>query len=390
MMRSRHALLAAAGAHMVTETALAPFYPALFRSAFGVHDLSATGYFVGFSRLAAIIALPLWGAATRRWRVEHLVLCGQSVAVVLAACLALAPSWAVFTAIGVALVATKTVVLLAYPVTARSHPAGLLPGVREYIVVLQLAMIAASGLGALIVSAPDPRQALPLLAVAEAGLLVVCALVLRTGKAGGGEMPAPPPAAAPVALRALVPLAVLVLGFHFAANVVRPYFTEYAVDAGFSELAGALLFVVAHLAAVAVILFGWRRPTPPGLAVPFALAAAGLAVQAVTTDPYLLVLGRVLFGVGLGIGQVSLDFRLLTATRGSGAVYALVAAAQHTGLLLAPLVATAGATLDLIVPLATGAGLFALLATASVPALSSTTHDRPRPAEVSDVLVRTR
>lgn len=384
-MRSRPVLLGAAGLHMVTETALAPFYPALFREAFGVHDFAATGYFIVFSRIAAIAAIPLWGLATRRWRIEHLVLVGQAVAVVLTACLALAPTYAVFVAIGVALVAVKAVVLLAHPKTAGTHPDGLLPGVRQYVVVLQGAIVAASGVGTLIVSVPDPRQALPLLAVIEVGLLVLCAVALRSRH--HEPAPTPPPVAEPLR-RAMLPLAVLVLGFGLAGAVVRPYFTEYAAESGLSELAAGSLFVAAHVAALVAVVR--VRTTPPGFVVPFALAAIGLAVQAAVTDPLLLVVGRVVFGVGLGLGQVALDLRVLTVARGSGSVYGLVAAAQHTGLLLAPLIATAAATRDLAIPLTTGAALFAALAILATPALNTATKSLNRPTEVSDVPARAR
>ena len=384
-MRARPVLLMAAGLHMVTETALAPFYPALFRAAFGVHDLAATGYFITFSRVAAIAAVPLWGMATRRWRIEQLVLVGQSVAVVLTACLALAPSYAVFTATGVALVAVKAVVLLAYPKTAGTHQGGLLPGVRQYVAVLQVAVVAASGLGTLIVSSPDPRQALPLLAVVEAGLLVVCVIALRTSDAQ--PVVDPPVSPLPGMPRsALAPLAVLVLGFALEGAVVRPYFTEYTTGAGQSELVGALLFGAAHVAALVSVLR--LRAVPPGPVVPFVLAAAGLAAQAAVTDPVLLALGRVVFGVGLGLGQVALDFRVLTAAQGSGAAYGLVAAAQHAGLLSAPLIAMAGATHDLALPLVIGAGLFAVLAIVTAPVLNNASAPRPRSTEVTDVSVR--
>ncbi|GAA2362442.1 hypothetical protein GCM10009854_47640 [Saccharopolyspora halophila] len=369
---------------MVTETALAPFYPALFRTAFDVHDFAATGWFIALSRISAIVAIPLWGLATRRWRIEHLVLAGQAVAVVLAACLALAPTYAAFAAIGIALVAVKAVVLLAYPKIAGTHRDGLLPGVRQYVVVLQGAIVAASGLGTLIVSVPNPRQALPLLAVIEAGLLLLCAVALRTREAG----PAPAPRVPGLPRRALVPLAALVLGYALAGALVRPYFTEFAVAAGFSELAAGSLFVAAHAAALAAV--ARIRTRAPRLVVPFALAAAGLAVQAMVTDPLGLAIGRIVFGAGLGLGQVALDVRVLTAARGSETGYGAVAAAQHTGLLLAPVIATATATQDLAIPLAAGAGLFAVLATLAAPALNTATKYLNRPTEVSDVPVRTR
>lgn len=368
---------------MITETALAPFYPALFRAAFDVHDYAATGYFIAFSRIAAIAAIPLWGLATRRWRIEHLVLIGQAAAVLLTACLALAPTYAAFVAVGTALVAVKAVVLLAYPKIAGTHPDGLLPGVRQYVMVLQGAIVVASGLGTLIVSVPDPRQALPLLAVIEAGLLGFCAVALRSREA----RPAPPARVPGLPRRALVPLAALVLGYALAGALVRPYFTEYARESGFSEAAAGSLFVAAHAAALVAV--ARVRARSPQLVVPFALAAAGLAVQAMVTDPLLLAVGRVAFGAGLGLGQVALDVRVLTAARGSETGYGAVAAAQHTGLLLAPLIATAAATRDLAIPLAAGAGLFAVLAVLATSVLNTATNYLNRPTEVSDVPVRT-
>lgn len=373
---SRRVLLFAAAMHMVTETALAPFYPALFRAAFGVQDFAATGWFLALSRIAAVVALPLWGLAARRVRLHTLVLFGQSAAVLLTAGLALAPTFAVFTAIGTALVAAKSVVLLAYPRTAGAHPGGLTAGVRQYVAVLQAATVAAAVLGAAIVSVPDPMRALPLLVLAEAGLLIACVVAFR-GPA--------PEASATAAHQSrsrprpqLARLAAAVFLFALAGAVVRPFFTEFAASAGASEPMGALLFVTAHLAALVAVL---RLRAAPGIAGPAALAAAGLLLQAVSSEPALIALGRVVFGAGLGLAQVGLDQRVLTAVGGSG--YGLVAAAQHTGLLFAPAIAAGGARLDLAVPLLAGAGLFALLA-AAVPALRSN-HPKPTPPEVSDV-----
>lgn len=384
-MHSRTVLLAAAGMHMVTETALAPFYPALFRAAFGVQDFAATGWFITFTRVAAVLALPLWGLATRRWRLHSLVLFGQSAAVLLTIALALAPTFAAFTAIGVALVAVKSVVLVAHPSTAGTHPDGLLPGVRQYVAVLQGAIVLAAALGTTIVTVPDPMRALPALAVAEVALLLACITAFRRTGVPQAPDTATPAYRAP--RLALPPLAVAVLLFALAGAVVRPFFTEFAAARGASEVGGAVLFALAHAAAVFAAI---RARTAPGLTGPVALAAVGLAVQAVATEPLLLALGRVVFGVGLGLAQVGLDLRVLGAARGSGTGYGLVAAAQHAGLLVAPMIAASGADANLAAPLAMGAALFAVLAVAAIPLLRTAVPDRPLSPEVSDVLVRTR
>lgn len=277
----RRVLLGAAGLHMVTQSALAPFYPELFRSAYGVRDLAATGAFLILCQLAAIVALPLWGRATRHVPLPRLVTAGQGAAVLLAASLAFAPGYAVFTALSVALVAAKAVVLLAYPALARSHPRGLGPGVVQYVAVLHVAAIAATLLGTVVVSVPEPRLALPLLAVVETVLLGACVALLR-----GQARRRPPEDAGPAAAvsgtpdrRALARLAGFVLVNAAAVYAVRPYFTEYAAQGGASTFVAALLFLLPHAAVLAVLPAAGAlrlRLGPRLLPAALALAAAGL------------------------------------------------------------------------------------------------------------------
>ncbi|CAL9576862.1 hypothetical protein [Streptomyces sp. enrichment culture] len=401
-MTGRHGrpvLLAAAGLHMVTQSALAPFYPALFRAAYGVEALAATGLFLVVCQVSAVVALPLWGRATRRVPLARLVTAGQSAAVLLAAGLVLAPSYAVFTGVSVLLVAAKAVVLLAYPGLARSHPRGVLPGVVQYVAVLHAASVAATLLGGLVVSVPEPRTALPLLALLEAVLLVACLRLLRpraaapaegapasaTASGTGGPASGPPAAAqgadgpaggiadgaahgAGAAVGAMWRPALYVLLTAVAVYAARPYFTEYAAGAGASAGTATLLFVLPHVAVLALLpaaaplraRLGGRRLLRYGMLV----AAAGLSVQAAVTEAGWLAVARLVFGAGLALGQVALDERVIAAT-GSGAAYSVVAMGQTAGLLLAPLVATGAATAALWAPLLVGGALLCALALAA-------------------------
>lgn len=390
---NRGALLCAAGLHMATQSALAPFYPKLFREAFGVRELGATGAFLTVCQLAAIVSLPLWGRATRRYPLARLVTVGQGAAVLLAASLALAPDFALFTALSVALIAAKSVVLLAYPSIARSHAKGLFPGVLQYVAVLHAASIAATLLGTVVITVPDPRAALPLLAVAELALLLLLTAVGRrsagpaASRTDSGGWPQPPK---PKVAR----LAAFVLAYAVAVYAVRPYFTEYATAGGNSTQEAALLFVLPHLAVLAV-LPGAKplRRNLGGALLPTALAvgAAALAWQAVTTGPVALGAARTLFGVGLGLSQVALDHRILSAAGGDSPAYSLIATAQTGGLLLAPLLAALTAQADLTGPLLAGAVLLALLALLT-PTERLHPHEhapRPRtPRRVPGVLAR--
>ncbi|MDQ8707352.1 hypothetical protein RCO28_33510 [Streptomyces sp. LHD-70] len=422
---NRGVLLCAAGLHMATQSALAPFYPKLFREAFGVREFGATGVFLMVCQLAAIVSLPLWGRATRRYPLARLVTAGQSAAVLLAASLALAPNFPTFTVLSVLLIAAKSVVLLAYPSIARGHAKGLFPGVLQYVAVLHGASIAATLLGTVVVTVPNPRVALPLLAVAELGLLLLLSAVGRrsadrsptavpaVGRRSAGASPTPTPTPTAVGRRSagrngwaqpttagqtpdklkLAYLAAFVLAYAVAVYSVRPYFTEYATAGGTSTQEAALLFVLPHIAVLAVLPAASALRNRLGSALlptALALGAAGLAWQAMTTDPVALAAARTLFGLGLGLSQVALDHRVLTAS-GDSPTYSLIATAQTAGLLLAPLVATLTAKADLTGPLLAGAALLTLLALLT-PTERHHPHEhapRPRtPRRVAGVLAR--
>ncbi|MDT9685368.1 hypothetical protein RND61_25370 [Streptomyces sp. TRM76323] len=371
--RGRPVLLAAAGLHMVTQSALAPFYPALFRAAYGVEALAATGLFLVLCQVSAVAALPLWGRASRRVPLARLVTAGQSAAVLLAAALVLAPSYAVFTGVSVLLVAAKAVVLLAYPGLARSHPRGVLPGVVQYVAVLHAASVAATLLGGVVVSVPDPRSALPLLALLEAVLLVACLRVLRPGAGAPAGDAGDASGAAQAAGGGVWRLAGYVLLTAVAVYAARPYFTEYVTGAGASAGTAAVLFVLPHVAVLALLPAAARLRARLGgrlLRHGMLVAAAGLAVQAAVTEPGWLAAARLVFGAGLALGQVALDERVIAAS-GSGAAYSVVAVGQTAGLLLAPLVATGTAAVALWAPLLAGGALLCVLALAApaVPAV---------------------
>ncbi|MCP9956694.1 hypothetical protein [Streptomyces sudanensis] len=377
--RGRPVLLAAAGLHMVTQSALAPFYPALFRAAYGVEAPAATGAFLVLCQVSAVAALPLWGRAGRRVPLARLVTAGQSAAVLLAGALVLAPSYAVFTGVSVLLVAAKAVVLLAHPGLVRSHPRGVLPGVVQYLAVLHAAAVAATLLGGAVVSVPDPRSALTLLALLEAALLAACLRVLRpaAGARAGGTVPSGPGRAAGGVRR----LAGYVLLTTVAVYAARPYFTAYATGAGASTGTAAVLFLLPHVAVLALLPAAARlRGRLDGRLLRYGmlLAAAGLAAQAAVAEPGWLAVARLVFGAGLALGQVALDERVV-AVGGSGAAYGVVAAGQAAGLLLAPLVATGAACAAPWAPLLVGGALLGALALAS-PAVPVRARRSPAPA----------
>jgi MFS family permease len=374
----RTVLLLVVGLHLVAETALTPFLPQLFRTLYGIDDLGATGAYVWVARVVGFCALPLWGLAARRWPLHRLVVTGLVASVFLDAALGFAPNYPAFTGLTAAVVATNAALLLAYPALIATYGdhGDRLPGVRAYVTVFHAAVAVSTLVGAAVLALPDPRFGISSFALLDATLAVLCLRVL-------GRSVVRPVAVEEVRprsrARGIVAIAALAVVFEAAANVIRPFFTEYAAAGGFGTTAAAALFLVPNVAALAAMPFAdrFRRRAGPGfLPLAFVLAALGLAWQVVSPDLLPLLAGRVVFGVGLGLSHVALDLRMFEATGTAGPGYVAVETARVGALFVTPLLATAAASYQLALPLALAAVLYVAAA-----ALSPRLAPRPVPEE---------
>lgn len=356
--------MAVIGLLLVTELALSPFYPQILRKLYGVDEPGTVGLLLWLCRASALVALPLLGALGRRVGLHRLVAAGLAACVVLDGALVLAPSPAAFIGVSAAAAAAGSALLLAYPaLVALDEDGG--PGVLAFVGLLHGATLVATVLGAAITGLPDPRLGLAAFAVIDLILLVV---VLRAlPGAARGNVARVPPARRP-RLRAggaFAAVTVVAAAFELAANVVRPFFTAYAEQAGLSLSAAAALFLLPSLAALAVLPFASTcRRTLRAALLPSTLvvAAAGLVLQAASAESTVLVAGRLLLGAGLGLAHVELDRTMFAAAGTDGAGYATVETIRSAALMLAPVIAAAAAAGALAAPLAVGAALFAVAA----------------------------
>ncbi|WP_036371998.1 MFS transporter [Micromonospora sp. ATCC 39149] len=366
----RLVLLGVVALHMIADSALSPFYPQLFRELFGVTDLTATGTYVWACRAAAVVSLPLWGLAARRWPAHRLAVAGLVAAAVLDLTLAVTPTFAMFTVVSVALVAATMSLALAYPaLVALGDSDDRLPQVRAFAVVTHVATVAATLLGAGIMALPEPRVGLAAFAVFDVILAFACHRVLgrkTVVTAAPVEAPAAEPTVARRAVWAGVALvAAIVFVVEVGRNVVRPFFTAYVDAAGAGPMLAAVLFLLPSLAALAVLPaaeVARRRLGRALLPAACAVAAVGLLMQAVSVHPAAVAAGRLVFGVGLGFGQIALDLRIFAATGVRGPAFAAVETVSTVALLASPIVATAAVAVALPGPLFVGAAVFAVLA----------------------------
>lgn len=367
----RGLLVAVIGLLLVTELALSPFYPQLLGRLYGVDDPGTVGLLLWLCRAAALVALPLLGLLSRRVGLHRLVAAGLAGCVVLDGALALAPSAAAFIALSAAAAAAGTALLLAYPALVALDDGGP-PGVLAFVALLHGATLIATLLGAAITGLPDPRLGLAAIAALDLVLLV---LVLRA--LPDAAAPARPARHRRIALprqgAALAAVALVAIAFELAANVVRPFFTAYAQQAGLTLGAAALLFLLPSLAALGVLpLAAAARRALGATLLPLALVTAtlGVGLQAAVPDAAALIAGRLLLGVGVGLAHVELDLAMFAAAGTDGPGYAAVETLRSGALMLAPVLAALTASASLASPLAAGALLFALAA-ALTPVLTS-------------------
>ncbi|RVX40304.1 hypothetical protein EDD27_2709 [Nonomuraea polychroma] len=390
MNRAKVVLISVIGLHLVAETSLTPFLPQLFDRLYGIDEPGATGLYLWICRIVGLAALPLWGLAARRWPLHRLVLAGLCGSAVLDLLLGLAPSYAAYTVLSAAVVTTNSALLLAYPAFIAEHdadPAGgeraRLAGICSIVVVFHLSTVVATMVGAGVLALPEPRIGISAFAVLDVLLAVLTYRVLgKRAPAGAADAEAGEAGTAGARWRltglVLVQAALIGVAFDFSVNVARPFFTEFADDLGSGSTGSAVLFFLPSVAALAVLPVVRRCHDLLGdrlLPLALAVAAAGLAWQALSPSWPALAGGRLLFGVGLGVGQVAVELWVFRATGTAGPAFTAVETARSTGLLAAPVAAAAAVSYDLALPIAVAAAVH-LLATG----LSLRRAPLPRPA----------
>ncbi|MDQ4007719.1 MAG: hypothetical protein M3211_06480 [Actinomycetota bacterium] len=374
-------LLGVLAVQLVGDTALAPYFPQLFRRLFDLEELAATGTYLWVCRVTGLLALPLWAMAARRVSPQRLIVWGLWLSAALDLLLGLAPTWTAFTVLSAAHVAASASLALAYPVLVAACGGQGMSGVRSYVALFHLTMLGSAAIGALVVAMPEPRLGISAFAVVDATLALAAGRLWR----GPARFAAPEPGGGARGPWRTVWQGVLLVGLlagavELGAGVVRPFFTEYALHEGLSLSAAAAVFAVPSVAALLVLPAAsalHRRLGRRLLVVGAVVAAAGLTVQVVASDLVVLALGRAVFGAGLGMGQVALDLAVFAAVGTAGPGFIAVEWSRTAALVLIPVLATGAASLSLAAPLAVGAAAFALTAVLAALGLRPAGQQRP-------------
>lgn len=380
--QAKTVLLSVIGLHLVAETALTPFLPQLFERLYGIEDPGATGLYLWICRIAGLAALPLWGLAARRRPLHKLVLAGLCGSAVLDLLLALASSYAAYTVLSTLIVTTNSALLLAYPAFIAEHDGekeggerARLAGVCTLVIVFHLSVVVSTMAGVGVLALPEPRVGIAAFAVLDTILAWLTYRILgrRPDMEAGvaddtwqsdstsGPGVAERGSTGRLSWFAMLAYAALIgIAFDFSVNVARPFFTEFSDSLGSGSVWSAVLFFLPSVSALAVLPAVRRAYDLLGdrlLPMALTVGTAGLAWTWLAESLPALVGGRLLYGIGLGLGQVAVELRMFRATGTKGPAFTAVETARSAGLLAAPLAATAAVSVDLALPLAVAAAV---------------------------------
>ncbi len=336
--------------YVFTETLLSPFYPQFFRQVFGVEDLAYAGYYIFACRLTVALCAPLWGLLTRRFDVRYLLLTGQACATLFTSLLPLAGSAEQFLVLSVLLLAFKSSYMLLYPllvqIVGQSRSAAV---AGNYHAVFHGAIVLSSLAGVWMINLPNPLTLFYWVAATDLLQLLLCLYLLKTI-----FVPSPVSTTASASrghigerVNVLLALGLAIFTFHLAANLVRPYFTEYTrQDFSLSLGESSLVFLVPSVMAILAAPYIRRACLPESLprlySLGFVVLISSLLMQALAENLFGLVASRVLYGFSLAVTQAALEVQLWIDSRQEHLKvnYGMVASFQNLGLLTAPLLAS--------------------------------------------------
>ncbi|MBD1833089.1 MFS transporter [Cyanobacteria bacterium FACHB-472] len=334
-----------------TEVLLSPFYPQFFRKVFGVEDLAYTGYYIFVCRLAVVLASPVWGLLARWFEVKHLLYVGQAGTAVMTALMATATNADQFLFYTVLLLLFKSSYLLVYTLIIQLAGEEKRAGVAgTYQAVSHGAIIAATIAGAWMLDLEAPLHLFYWVAVTDVFQLGLCIYLLKaTATPPQVAIKSEKPSVGGNKISFILAIGMVILTFQLANNLVRPYFTEYAIDSdrfGVSLMTSSFLFLIPSVMAIAALPYIRSACKPQRLKQVYCLGMVLLVVslylQGGTNSLLLLIIGRALYGFYLAVTETALELQLFSNSSENAIHlnYSLASSFANVGRLGAPLAAS--------------------------------------------------
>lgn len=349
----RSALLVMTAIAVVSDTMLLPYYPRMFEARFGISSPFTVGAYLAAISLTVMLALPLWVLVTRYINTLQMLVVTQLAAAGLSIACYAAPTVASFWVASLLMVGFKASYLLMYP-----YVIALQPKDRHAATIGALAVIVHFGgvLGALsggyVVGALGVSEPFIVMAAGDVVQAVICIALLVTSKAPRNlteqqnegsrtrDVKQPDNARSQFAF-----LLFVMFCFYFGFYIAIPFTAVWwqSVVVGSSQISAGAVFAIPGFVAFAMLLRERKskksRKAWGSNELGMGLTAGGLVIQSLP-NPICIIVGRIIYGVGLYQVTVGLDALFFERAQASGyaAGFSLVNIARNSGVMAAALV----------------------------------------------------
>lgn len=336
---------------VVSDTMLLPYYPQMFSDRFGVSAPFVTGAYLATISLVVMLALPVWAMVARRIETLHLLVMTQLAAAALSIVCATATTLAGFWIASLAMVAFKASYLLMYPYVIALQPKeNHATMIGALAVIVHFGGIVGALSGGYIVQSLGYSVPFIVMAGGDVVQALMCIALILTGRAAtlapaadDDALPTESAAGKGAKLQFVSLLSIMFL-FYFGFYIAMPFTAMWwqSIVTGSSQLVAGAVFAIPGFVAFILLLRATlaKDVTPAWRKNEFgmALAACGLAIQSLP-EATCIVVGRIIYGVGLYRVTVGLDALFFERARTSGYAsgFSLVNLARNSGVMAAVL-----------------------------------------------------
>ena len=319
---------------VVCDSMILPFYPQFFSQAFGVTDPKHTGYYIASCCLTVMLAFPLWAKIAQRVNELHLWVYTQIASALLGLSCFYAQDLLSFWILSQLMLVFKASYLLIYPFVMRleekdSH----LNMVGLFSVLMHFGAIGGALLGGFTLNFSSPRDLYLIMVAGDLLQVIVCLFLIsslsiawyRQSEGASDTTDEQSNIEATQLtfakrLKSIVPsylikLSIVSLLFYFAAFSLRPFLSLYweQISEFDSEIVSGFVYSIpGWVALVGLWLnfkFNSRLNLHQRILVAFGWTLLASFIQSSTND-WVLVLGRIIYGWGLFQGMVCLEVLL--------------------------------------------------------------------------------
>lgn len=332
------------------ESLLFPFYPQFFQKVFGIESNQTIGLYVSTCRLVMMFSFPLWAILSKKIASLKLLMITQFLAGSFSLLCYWNEDFSFFWFFSLVMVFFKSSYLLLYPYLVTKNEEHQLHTISTLSVIVQFSLLAAALVGGFVLEYFNPLLVFLLMGIADFVQMALCFVLFKNTKEEIVEVKKVIENTHENK-QSWVLFSLITFLFYFSTAVIRPFFTNYwKENIGETSIVWiGIVFVIPSIMALILLPIIKKilveNQLYARILIAFIIAMIGLFVQLIPFQ-FSIILGRIIYGMALFVGQVGLDLWLFSKSEKSAYAinYSKIHIFQSLGMLLAPV--SAGVLID--------------------------------------------